>query len=106
MEKSIRVQILGREYALRVQAGNEAMMRQVAQRLNARLEAFRNAHPEQAKLTAAIITALALSEELHLARHEAEQRQATTETALEELADALAVARRGTDRMGKEPTNA
>lgn len=93
MEKSIRVQILSREYALRVQAGNEAMMRQVAQRLNARLEAFRSAHPEQAKLTAAIITALALSEELHLAQRENDQRHAATERVLEELADELVAAR-------------
>ena len=49
--KSIRVHILGREYALRVQEEDEAFTREVASFVNARMEQFRDNHPEQAELT-------------------------------------------------------
>lgn len=68
--KSIRVHILGREYALRVQEDDEAFTREMASFVNARMEQFRDAHPEQAELTTAVITALALAEELHTMKEE------------------------------------
>lgn len=63
--KSIRVHVMGREYALRVQEEDEAFTRKVASYVNERMEQFRDEHPEQAELTTAVITALALAEELH-----------------------------------------
>lgn len=68
--KSIRVQIMGREYALRVHEDDEAFTREIASFVNARMEQFREAHPEQAELTTAVITALALAEELHTQEEE------------------------------------
>lgn len=68
--KSIRVQIMGREYALRVHEEDEAFTREIASFVNARMEQFREAHPEQAELTTAVITALALAEELHTQEEE------------------------------------
>lgn len=68
--KSIRVHILGREYALRVQEEDEAFTREMASYVNARMEQFRDDHPEQAELTTAVITALALAEELHTLKDE------------------------------------
>lgn len=68
--KSIRVHILGREYALRVDEDDEAFTREMASFVNARMEQFRDAHPEQAELTTAVITALALAEELHTLKEE------------------------------------
>lgn len=68
--KSIRVPIMGREYALRVQEEDEEHTRQLAARVNKRMKAFKDAHPEQAELTTAVITALALAEELDLARED------------------------------------
>lgn len=68
--KSIRVPILGREYALRVQEEDEEHTRRLAARVNKRMKAFKEAHPEQAELTTAVITALALAEELDLARED------------------------------------
>ena len=68
--KSIRIHILGREYALRVQEEDEAFTREMASFVNARMEQFRDDHPEQAELTTAVITALALAEELHTLKEE------------------------------------
>lgn len=68
METSLRVQILGRELALRVQEENAEHTRALAERVDKRMRAFQNQHPKQAKLTTALITALALAEELDLER--------------------------------------
>jgi cell division protein ZapA len=88
--KSIRVHILGREYALRVQEDDEAFTREMASFVNARMEQFRDNHPEQAELTTAVITALALAEELHTQ----EEAQTNATRALNEQLDRLA------DRLG------
>lgn len=63
--KTIRVQILGREYALRVREEDEAHTREIAQFVNERMRTFQESHPEQGELTAAVITALTLAEELY-----------------------------------------
>lgn len=68
MEKSIRVQILGRTYSLFVREEDEALTREMAGFVNARMTAFKKAHPEQPELTAAVIAALAIAEELYATR--------------------------------------
>lgn len=83
--KSIRVHILGREYALRVQEDDEAFTREMASFVNARMEQFRDNHPEQAELTTAVITALALAEDLHTQKEE----QAAGTEALNDQLDRL-----------------
>jgi cell division protein ZapA len=88
--KSIRVHILGREYALRVREEDESHTRQMAAFVNARMEQFKDAHPEQSELTTAVITALTLSEELHLLRESGEADAARLTDALGHLADRLA----------------
>ena len=67
MNYSIRVRILNREYSLFVQEEYEALTREVAAFVDEKMLAFKNAHPEQTDLTTAIITALAIAEELHTA---------------------------------------
>lgn len=104
MEKPIRVNVMGREYALRVEADNEALMREIAANVNARMKAFRKAHPDQAKLTTAVITALALAEELHLLRRGHEREQEKTSDVLKTLADTLAEALPA-GRNGEETKN-
>ncbi len=80
MEKSIRVRLLEREYALRVAPEHEERTRAYAAYVDRKLKAFRSAHPDQSETTAALITALALAEELFTAREEVEGlRQATEE---------------------------
>lgn len=87
--KSIRVHILGREYALRVQEEDEAFTREVASFVNARMEQFRDDHPEQAELTTAVITALALAEELHTLEDERADGVNVLNEELDRLADRL-----------------
>ena len=93
--KSIRVHILGREYALRVQEDDEAFTREMASFVNARMEQFRDAHPEQAELTTAVITALALAEELHTLKEEQAGGTQALNEELDRLADRLGAAVEG-----------
>lgn len=90
--KSIRVEILGREYALRVREEDEEHTREMAAFVNHRMRSFKDAHPEQAELTTAVITALAFADELHQVRDTttADTEHVTRE--LNRLADALASA--------------
>ncbi|PSQ61729.1 MAG: cell division protein ZapA [Bacteroidetes bacterium QH_7_62_13] len=83
--KSIRVHVMGREYALRVREEDEAFTRKVASFVNERMEQFRDEHPEQAELTTAVVTALALAEELHTQ----EEERADDAGALNEKLDRL-----------------
>lgn len=87
--KSIRVHILGREYALRVQEEDESFTREMASFVNARMEQFRDDHPEQAELTTAVITALALAEELHTMESEQNGDAQALNDELDRLADQL-----------------
>jgi cell division protein ZapA len=87
--KSIRVHILGREYALRVQEDDEAFTREMASFVNARMEQFRDNHPEQAELTTAVITALALAEELHTEKEERAEGTEALNAQLDRLAAQL-----------------
>ncbi len=64
MQKSIRVQILGKDYPLRVHEEDEEVMREVAHTVDSRMQAFKLKHPEQPDLVAAVIAALALAEEV------------------------------------------
>jgi len=68
MDKPIRVRLLGREYTLRVREEDEALTQEMAAYVSAKMEAFRNAHPDQSEITAAVITALALAEEVYTLR--------------------------------------
>ncbi len=89
MTKPIRVNVLGREYALRVEEDDEARTREVAEHVDARMTAFREAHPKQAKLTTAVVTALALAEELHHLRRQHTQERSAADAELNALADRL-----------------
>lgn len=64
MEKSIRVRILGRDYPLLVREEDERLTREIAAYVNAKMQAFKKAHPEQSEVTTAVVTALALAEEV------------------------------------------
>ena len=83
--KSIRVHILGREYALRVREGEEKTTRNLAAQVNARMEAFKDAHPEQAELTTAVITALTMAEEISDLKEELETSRDTQDARHEAL---------------------
>lgn len=92
MEKSIRVQVLGREYALRVREEDEGATREIAAYVDAKMRAFKQAHPDQPEMTAAIVTALAIAEELYAAREEQEAAVEEFGAILEEALSASAPA--------------
>ena len=65
MKTPVRVEVLDREFTLQVEESNAERTRHVAEQVDRRMRAFQREHPEQAKLTTAIITSLALAEDLH-----------------------------------------
>ena len=93
MEKLIRVRVLGREYPLRVRIEDEANTRAFAAYVDMKMKAFRRDHPEQTETTTAVITALALAEELFAARSDTEHfhqsLSANLDTLESQLTDAL-----------------
>lgn len=91
LQKTLRVTLLGREYTLRVKEENEGLTRELAQYVDGKLRAFREAHPEQSETTAAIITALAIAEELFLERASSPAiEERAVETEIDELERLLA----------------
>jgi cell division protein ZapA len=68
MSKSIRVRVLGREYSLRVEEDHEELALEIAAFVDNKMRAFRKAHPDQHEVTAGVITALAIAEELFTER--------------------------------------
>ncbi len=85
MPKSLSIHLLGREYRLLVREEDVDVTREIAAYVDAKMTAFRRAHPEQPELTAAVITALALAEELYSARED----QDALRDAVDAQADAL-----------------
>ena len=65
-QNPVRIRLLGKDYTLRVAEGKEDATEEMASYLEGKLQAFKSAHPEQSDLTAAVITALAITEELFL----------------------------------------
>lgn len=70
MEKTIRVSILGRSYPLRVREEDEPFTRRVATLVDERIRAMERQAPGHPDLTAAVIAALSIAEEMLSAREE------------------------------------
>ncbi len=85
-KRSIRVEILNREYPLRVLPEDEPFARKIAAFVNARMRAIREVLTDKSDLTVAVLTALALAEELYLLQH----TQKITERKVQELLQLLA----------------
>lgn len=66
--KPLKVRFLGKDYTLRVSEDDELATLEMAEYLDAKLRAFKSAHPDQSDLTASVITALAVTEELFVER--------------------------------------
>ena len=76
MKTPVRVEVLDREFTLQVEEDNAERTRAVAEQVDRRMHAFQRQHPGQAKLTTAIITALALAEDLQQERDTREEHDA------------------------------
>ncbi|SRR5690606_2275620 len=92
MSHTIRVRILNREFSLVVNPEDEQLMQDVASYVDERTQAFREAHPEQPEVTAALITAVAIAEELFIERGRRERLEERLEAELGELSDSLSAA--------------
>ena len=66
--KPLKVRFLGKDYTLRVQEDDELATLEMAEYLDSRMRAFKQAHPEQSDLTAAVITGLSITEEVFVER--------------------------------------
>lgn len=88
LEKPLRVRILDREYALRISKEDEAHTVEIANYLDSKMRSFKSAHPEQSEVTTAVITALAVTEELFDNQERTEAELESTEARLNAL-DAL-----------------
>lgn len=86
MPNSIRVRILNREFSLVVNRQDEERTRELAAYVDAKIREFRRAHPEQSEVTATIITAMAIAEELFTERDERAELDSELEAKLGEMA--------------------
>lgn len=89
MDHSIKVRILHKEYSLRVNAEDIDRTKEMAEYLDTRIKAFLDAHTDQADITAAIITALAITDELYSAQNALQQIEKSVSSNLKELNDLL-----------------
>lgn len=90
LEKPLRVRILDREYALRISKEDEAHTIRIANYLDTKMRAFKSAHPEQSEVTTAVITALAVTEELFDTQTRGDAILESTEARLNALDELLA----------------
>jgi len=89
MEQSIKVRILHKEYSLRVKEADIERTREMADYLDQRIKAFLDAHTDQADVTAAIITALAITDELYASQNSLQEIEKSVSSHLEELHELL-----------------
>ena len=85
----VRVRLMGRDFTLRIRPRDEARTRASVAYVDARLAAFRAAHPLQNETTAALIVALAIGDELLDARDAADVTSTGADDTAAHLADAL-----------------
>ena len=104
MAKSIRVEICNEKYPLRVQPEDEEYMREVAELVDQRMQSALKNHPGHPKLTAAVIAALSLAEDLMEAREGRETTERRVRTELSEIVDELGNAL-PPEEGGTEPTS-
>ena len=89
MPHSIRVRILNRDFSLVVEPEDEQLMREVAAYVDRRIQEFLRTHPEQPEVTAALITAMAIGEELFIDRARRKRLEQHLDAELGGLADKL-----------------
>ena len=88
-QNPVRIRLLGKDYTLRVAEGKQEATENMAEYLESKLQAFKMAHPEQSDLTASLITALAITEELFLERSANADPGEVVNTQLDELEKVL-----------------
>lgn len=106
MQKSIRIEVLGHAYPLRVNAEDEAFTQRVAAYVDERFRAVRHEITGVSDLTHAVLGALGIAEELFLVRAELDRLQRTIGTDADALAERLdAALAAGDDGADEGSTN-
>lgn len=98
MEKSLTVRILGKDYQLRVKESEVDATMEMASYLDTRMRAFQAAHPKAHEVTTAVITALAVTEELFVLKRKSTATDADISKELYLMDAMLAKA------LGEEPS--
>lgn len=82
MSRTLRINILDREYVLRVEReDDERLTREIARYVDGKMRAFRQTHPDRPELTTAVIAALAIAEDLYAEK----EQNAALRRAIDEL---------------------
>ena len=89
MATSIRIRILNRDFSLVVERRDEERTRELAAYVDSKIRDFRRAHPEQPEVTAAIIAAMAIAEELFTERDQRAELESDLGSELGEMAKTL-----------------
>jgi cell division protein ZapA len=73
--KLIRINILGRDYPLRVEEQDEAHILQLGRELDERMKLFRAHYPNEPEVTGAMMLAIQLADELSLLRRDVARKE-------------------------------
>lgn len=92
MATSIRIRILNRDFSLVVERRDEERTRELAAYVDSKIRDFRRAHPEQPEVTAAIIAAMAIAEELFTERDQRAELESHLGSELGDMAATLSEA--------------
>ncbi len=92
MANSIRIRILNRDFSLVVEKRDEQRTRELASYVDTKIREFRRSHPEQPEVTAAIIAAMAVAEELFTERDQRAELETHLSGELSEMAERLSEA--------------
>lgn len=82
--KSIKVNILGKPYPLRVDDNDEEFMQQIAQYVDERFRVFRDELANQQETTVLVLACLSIAEELFLEKRNKTGRKETDSADLDE----------------------
>lgn len=86
MSHTLRVNILDREYVLRVEREEDARLTmEIARYVDGKMRAFRRSHPDRPELTTAVIAALAIAEDLYAERERARRLSGELEQTVNEV---------------------
>lgn len=92
MANSIRVRIFNRDFSLLVSRKDEERTREMASYVDSKIKDFRRSHPEQPEITAVIIAALAITEDLFNERDERDDAEQFMVREVAEMTKSLSAA--------------
>lgn len=83
--KLLKLNILGRDYPLRVEEKDEAHIAQIGRELDERMKLFRAHYPSEPEITGAMMLAIQLADELALLRRDLARKEEALNGTLHDL---------------------